>query len=88
MKQKEGKSLKDHLNRFSALTVRLQTHDEHMMIVAFDATGSFSDSLIKNPTKTFFDVRKRVIAHIKTKEVIVEKNNNSHLRQPRPKESA
>jgi len=60
MRQREGDSLRDYLNRFSALTVRLQTHDEDMIIVSFEqgiAMRAFSDSVIRNPTKTFFEVR-------------------------------
>jgi len=90
VKQREGESLKDYLNRFSALTVNLQTHDEDMMITTFKqgiTTRPFNDSLIKNPVETFFEVWERVVAHIKAKEVVVRKNNSSHLRQPRPKES-
>jgi len=35
VKQREGEALKDCLNRFCTVTVRLQTHDEEMMIAAF-----------------------------------------------------
>ena len=46
-------------NRFNVLKVRLQTHNEEMMIVTFEwgmTKGPFSDSLIRNPTKTFSKV--------------------------------
>jgi len=59
VRQREGEPLKGYLNRFNALTVRLQTHDEDMMITTFEqgiATGPFSDSLIRNPAKTFSEV--------------------------------
>ena len=45
-------TLKDYLNRFCAVTVKLQTHDEEMMIAAFER------SLIKNPAETFYVLRK------------------------------
>ena len=90
VRQREGESLKDYLNRFNALTIRLQTHDEDMMITAFEqgiTTGPFSDSLIRNPTETFSEVRERVVAHIEAEEVVVKKNATQILRQLRPKES-
>ena len=91
VRQKEGESLKDYLNTFSVLTVRLLTHNEEMMIAAFEqgiAMGPFIDSLIKNPIKTFFEVQERVLACIEAEEIMVRKNDNSHLRQLRPKESS
>jgi len=36
VRQKEGETLKVYLNRFWALTVRLQTHDEKVMVTAFE----------------------------------------------------
>jgi len=59
IRQREGKALKDYLNRFCAITVRLQTHDEEMMVVAFIqgmTTKPFSDLLIRNPTETLSEV--------------------------------
>jgi len=47
VRPREGEQLKDYLNRFSALTVRLQMHDEDMVIAIFEpgiAVGPFSDS--------------------------------------------
>ncbi|XP_068472853.1 uncharacterized protein [Phaseolus vulgaris] len=90
VKKKEGEELKDYLNRFCVIRVRLQTHDEEMMVAAFVqgmTTEPFSDSLIKNPTKTFSEVRERAIAHIEAKETILRKNGSSRSKQPKPKES-
>jgi len=59
VRQREGEPLKDYLNRLSALTVRLQMHDEDMMIVAFKqgiAAGPFNNSLIRNPMETFSEI--------------------------------
>ena len=90
VKKKEGEELKDYLNRFCVIRVRLQTHDEEMMVAAFVqgmTTEPFSDSLIRNPTKTFSEVRERAIAHIEAKETILRKNGSSRSKQPKPKES-
>jgi len=59
VRKREGQPLKDYLNRFNALTIRVQTHDEDMMIAIFEqgiAAGLFSNSLIRNPAETFFEV--------------------------------
>jgi len=61
-----------------------------MMIVAFEqqiAAGPFSDSLIRNPAETFFEVREQFVAPIEAEDTVLRKNGNSCLRQPRPKES-
>ena len=71
MRQREGERLKEYLNRFNALTIRFQTHDEEMMIAAFEhgmAAGPFNDSLIRNPTKTFSKVREQAVTHIEAEE--------------------
>jgi len=36
VRQREEESLKDYLNRFWALTIRLQTYDEDVMVTAFE----------------------------------------------------
>jgi len=33
-------------------------------------TGPFSDSLIKNPVRTFGEIRRRVVAHITVEEAV------------------
>jgi len=37
--------------------------------------------------KTFSQVREQAVAHIEAEEVVVRKNDNSHLRRPKHKES-
>jgi len=79
----------DYLNRLWAVTVRLQTHDEEMMIAAFEqgiVARPFSDSLIRNPTETFSEVRERVVTYIEAKETILRKNGGLRSRKSRPKE--
>jgi len=59
LRQREGESLKNYLNRFEALTVRLQIHDKVVMVTAFEQgieTGPFSDSLIRNLMETFSEI--------------------------------
>jgi len=90
VRQREEKTLKNYLNRFCAVTIRLQTHDEEMMVVAFvrGMTGRpFSDSLVRNLAETFSEVRERVVAHIEVEEAMLRKNGSSRSKQPRPRES-
>jgi len=60
VKQREGESLKEYLNHFCAISVRLQTQDEEIMVVAFVkgmTTSPFSDSLIRNQVEMLSEVR-------------------------------
>ena len=50
--------------------------------------GPFSDSLIRNPTMTFAEIRHRVVTHINTKKAVSVKHRNTYLRQFKPKESS
>jgi len=91
VRQREGESLKDYLSRLWALMVRLQTQDKVVMVTAFKqgiAVGPFSDSLIRNPTETFSEVRQQVVPHINAEEVVATKRGSSFSRQPKPKGSS
>jgi len=91
VRQREGETLKDYLNRFWALTVKLQTHDENVLVFAFEqgvAPRSFCDSLIKNPAETFSEIKQRAVAHINAEEAVVARNNGSHSRLAKPKEAS
>jgi len=71
--------LKDFLNRFRALVVKLHTKDEVMMVHALRKgilSGPFSDSLIRCQPKMFSEIRRRVVAHIGAeKEVTVKRGS-------------
>ena len=76
VRQYEGESLKEFLNRFLAQVVKLHTKDEDMMVHAFRKgilSGPFSDSLIRCRPKTFCEIRRRVVAHIIADEEVTEK---------------
>jgi len=65
--QYQGEPLKDFLNRFRALVVKLHTKDEAQMVHVFRRgilSGPFSYSLIKNLPKTFNEIHQRAVAHI------------------------
>ena len=61
VRQYQGESLKDYLNKFGAEVVRLHTKDEDMMVHAFRKgimPGPFSESLIRSCPKTFSEIRR------------------------------
>jgi len=86
-----GELLKGYLNRLWALTVRLQTHDEDVMVIAFGkgiAARPFNNSVIRNPAETFSEIRRRAVTHINAEEAVATKSGSSCSRQPKPKESS
>ena len=79
VKQYQGEPLKDFLNRFGALVVKLHTKDEAMMVHAFRRgmlLGPFSDSLIKCHSKTISEIRRRAVAYIDIEEEVIEKRGS------------
>jgi len=60
VRQSKGESLKGYLDILCAISVRLRTQDEDMVVAAFvqGITASpFNDSLIRNPAETLPEVR-------------------------------
>jgi len=60
VKQYQGEPLKDFLNGYEALVVKLHTKDEDMIVHAFRRgmlSGPFSDSLIRFRPRTFSKIR-------------------------------
>jgi len=79
VKQREGELLKEYLNRFCAISMRLQTPNEEMVVVAFIkrmATSPFSDLLIRNRPETLSEVQERATTHIEAEEVVLRKNGS------------
>ena len=76
VRQYQGESLKDFLNRFRAQIVRLPVKDEGMFVHAFKKgvlPGPFSESLIRSHPATFAEIRRRVVAHIAAESEVTEK---------------
>jgi len=76
VRQYQGESLKEFLNRFGAQVVKLNTKDETMMVHAFRkgiVPRPFSESLIRNRPKTFDEIRHRALAHIVTEGEVNKK---------------
>jgi len=78
--------LKDFLNRFGALVVKLHTKDEDMTVHAFRRgvlPKPFSDSLIRCSPKTFNEIRHKAVAHIAIEEEVREKCRSIGSVRPR-----
>jgi len=79
VRQYQGESLKDFLNRFGAQIVRLPGKDEDMFVHAFKKgvlPGPFSESLIRSHPATFAEIWQRVVAHIAAESEVSEKRGN------------
>jgi len=79
VRQYQGESLKDFLNRFQAQIVRLPGKDEEMFVHVFKKgvlPGPFSESLIKSHPATFAEIRRRAVAHIAAESEVFEKRGN------------
>jgi len=49
---------------------------------------SFCDSLIRNPTKTFSEIRRRAVSIINAEEAVLARNNGSHSRLSKSREAS
>ena len=86
MKQYQGEPLKDFLNRFGALVVKLHTKDEAMMVHTIRRgmlSVPFSDSLIRCRPKMFSEIHRRAVAHIGPEEEVTEKHGSVGPTRPR-----
>jgi len=86
VRQYQGESLKEFLNRFGVQGVKLHTKDEAMTVHTFTKgvlPGPFSNSLIKCCPKMFCEIRRRVVAHIVVQDRVTEKRDSVGPVRPR-----
>ena len=86
VRQYQGESLKDYLNRFGAQVVILPSKDEDMLAHAFKKgvlPGPFSESLIRSHPSTFAEIRRRAVAHIVAETEVSEKRGSAAPLKPR-----
>ncbi|XP_068474791.1 uncharacterized protein [Phaseolus vulgaris] len=86
VRQHQGESLRDYLNRFGAQIVRLPGKDEEMFVHAFKKgvlLGPFSESLIRSHPATFAEIRRRAVAHIAAESEVAEKRGIVAPTKPR-----
>ncbi|XP_068486908.1 uncharacterized protein [Phaseolus vulgaris] len=85
VRQYQGESLRDYLNRFGAQMVRSPAKDEEMLVYAFKKgvlPGPFSEALIRGHPATFAEVRRIVVAHIADESEVSEKRGNMAPARP------
>ncbi|XP_068504380.1 uncharacterized protein [Phaseolus vulgaris] len=86
VRQYQGESLGDYLNRFGAQMVRSPAKDEEMSVYAFKKgvlPGPFSEALIRGHPATFAEVWQLDVAHIADESEVAEKRGNVAPARPR-----
>jgi len=76
VKQYQGETLKEYINRFGAQVVKVGTTKEPMIVYAFRkgvCPGPFCESIIRNRPKTFAEIRRRAVEHIASEGEVYEK---------------
>ncbi|XP_068498321.1 uncharacterized protein [Phaseolus vulgaris] len=69
VKQYQGETLKEYINRFGDQMVKVGTTEEPMIVYAFRkgvCPGPFCESIIRNRHGNFAEIRRRVVEHIAT----------------------
>ena len=86
IKQYQGESMKDYLNRFGVQVVRLKPIDEAMTVHVFVKgmlPGPFCESLLRFYPKTFTEIRRRALTHIAVDDRVTQKQGLVSLVRPR-----
>jgi len=86
VKQYQGETLKEYINRFGAQVVKFGTTEEPMIVYAFRkgvCPGPFCESIIRNRPKTFAEIRRRAVEHIASDGEVYEKRTTAAPTRPR-----
>jgi len=86
VKQYQGETLKEYINRFGAQVVKVGTTKEPMIVYAFRkgvCPGHFCESIIRNRPRTFAEIRRRDVEHIATEGEVCEKRTSVAPTRPR-----
>jgi len=86
VKQYQGETLKEYINRFGAQVVKVGTTEEPMIVYAFRkgvCPGPFYESIIRNRPKTFAEIRRRTVEHIASEGEVYEKRRSVAPTRPR-----
>ncbi|XP_068503687.1 uncharacterized protein [Phaseolus vulgaris] len=79
VKQYQGETLKEYINRFGAQVVKVGTTEEPMIVYVFRkgvCPGPFCKSIICNRPRTFAEIRRRAVEHIATEGEVCEKRTS------------
>ncbi|XP_068504480.1 uncharacterized protein [Phaseolus vulgaris] len=86
VKQYQGETLKEHINRFGAQLVKVGTTEEPIIVYAFRkcvCPGPFCESIIRNRPRTFAEIRRRAVEHIASEGEVCEKRTSVVPSRPR-----
>ncbi|XP_068504433.1 uncharacterized protein [Phaseolus vulgaris] len=86
VKQYQGETLKEYINRFGAQVVKVGTTEEPMIVYAFRkgmCPGPFCESIIRSRPRTFAEIRRRAMEHIATEGEVCEKRTSVASARPR-----
>ena len=80
VKQYQGETLKEYINRLGAQVVKVGTTEEPMIVYAFRkgvCPSPFCESIIRNRPRTFAEIRRRAVEHIASEGEVYEKRTSS-----------
>jgi len=86
VKQYQGETLKEYINRFGAQVVKVGTSEEPMIVYAFRkgvCSGPFCESIIRNRPRTFAEIRRRAVEHIASEGEVCEKRTSVVTSRPK-----
>jgi len=91
VKQYQGETLKEYINRFGAQVVKVGTTEEPMIVYAFRkgmCPGPFCESIIRSRPRTFVEIRCRAVEHTATEGEVCEKRTSVAPARPRAQSRA
>jgi len=86
VKQYQGETLKEYINRFRAQVVKVGTTEEPMIVYAFRkgvCPDHFCESIIRNRPRTFAEIRRPAMEHIASEGEVCEKRMSVVPSRPR-----
>ena len=86
VKQYQGETLNEYINRFGAQVVKVGTTEEPMIVYVFRkgvCPGPFCESIIRNRPKSFAEIRRRAVEHIASEGEVYEKRTTVAPTRPR-----
>ena len=89
VKQYQGETLKEYINRFGAQVVKVGATDQNMITCAFRrgvCPGPFHQSITQRRPRTFSEIRRRAVEHIASEEEVYIKRVS--VVPPRPRAQA
>ena len=86
VKQYQGETLQEYINRFGAQVVKVGTTEEPMVVYVFRkgvCPGPFFKSIVRNRPKSFAEIRRRAVEHIAFEGEVYEKRTTVAPTRPR-----